>query len=630
MARIYASLGDYRAARANLLLGIDLADSVGEHGHAAYLLNELGGIDMASGEPLFGIAAFADALRLAGDPALRVTSDINLARALAEADVGTASAEQLDRLERQVMALEDSPAKARALLAVANLYRQSNLPRTGETAAAALELAVEVDDRHLVASTYTELAEWHFANRRFDEALLFARRATLTAQAIAASESLFRSEWITGKVLRSMGRQADALAAYRSAIGSLAATQTSLVTSERDFRNDVLPLYNEYADVMLASTSSLGGDARREALLEVQEALERLRLAEVQNYFENQCAVPEVFDVRSGQTQAAVVIYPVVFADRTELLVTAGTEVSQFTTNVGLDELTAETRLLRAALEDSASGDDFLRAARRLHEWLIEPATAVIEAASPEVLIFVPAGPLRTIPLAVLHDGQQFLVERYALATTPAVSLISGAASRPARRVLATGIVEPVQGFAALPFVEAELSSVAATFPSAVYSDAEFLVDTLKSEILAGGYSIVHLATHAQFEPDYERSFLLAYDDLVTLDELEDVMSSQRFSTRPVDLLVLSACQTAAGDERAALGLAGVAVKAGARSALASLWQINDESTAELIGEFYRQLATAGSHKAAALRGAQLRLMNDQRYRHPAYWSPFLLIGDWR
>jgi CHAT domain-containing protein len=107
-------------------------------------------------------------------------------------------------------------------------------------------------------------------------------------------------------------------------------------------------------------------------------------------------------------------------------------------------------------------------------------------------------------------------------------------------------------------------------------------------------------------------------------------MSSQRFSTRPVDLLVLSACQTAAGDERAALGLAGVAVKAGARSALASLWQINDESTAELIGEFYRQLATAGSHKASALRGAQLRLMNDQRYRHPAYWSPFLLIGDWR
>jgi CHAT domain-containing protein len=381
---------------------------------------------------------------------------------------------------------------------------------------------------------------------------------------------------------------------------------------------------------MLASTSGLDGEARRNALFEVQQSLERLRLAEIQNYFENQCAVPEVFDVRSGQTEASVVIYPIVFADRTELLVSAGSDIFQFTTNVGLDALTAETRLLRAALEDADSGSAYLAPARRIYRWLIEPALPVIEAASPQVLIFVPAGPLRTIPLAVLHDGQQFLIERYALATTPAVSLISGAASQPARRVLATGIIGSVQGFAALPFVEAELSSVAEAFPTAVYADEEFLADTLKNEILGGGYSIVHLATHAQFEPDYERSFLLAYDDLVTLDELEEVMSSQRFSTRPVDLLVLSACQTAAGDERAALGLAGIAVKAGARSALASLWQINDESTAELIGEFYQQLATADNHKASALRGAQLLLMNDQRYRHPAFWSPFLLIGDWR
>jgi CHAT domain-containing protein len=93
--------------------------------------------------------------------------------------------------------------------------------------------------------------------------------------------------------------------------------------------------------------------------------------------------------------------------------------------------------------------------------------------------------------------------------------------------------------------------------------------------------------------------------------------------------LVLSACRTAAGDERAALGLAGVAVKAGARSALASLWAVNDESTARLVAEFYRELAT-GLGKAAALRGAQLALLNDERHAHPAFWAPFLMIGDWR
>jgi CHAT domain-containing protein len=137
------------------------------------------------------------------------------------------------------------------------------------------------------------------------------------------------------------------------------------------------------------------------------------------------------------------------------------------------------------------------------------------------------------------------------------------------------------------------------------------------------------MATHAQFESDYRRSFLLAHDDVITMDRLEEVMGSRRFTDEPVDLLVLSACQTAAGDERAALGLAGVAVKAGARSALASLWSVNDESTATLITEFYRQLADENG-KAAALRGAQLLLLNDERYSHPAYWAPFLMIGDWR
>jgi CHAT domain-containing protein len=380
---------------------------------------------------------------------------------------------------------------------------------------------------------------------------------------------------------------------------------------------------------MFASTAGLPADAARETLLEVQQALERLRLAEVLNYFENQCAVPEVFDVNVARTGGAVVIYPVIFADRTELLVSTQMDVFQFTTPVGLADLTTETRLLRAALEDIDSGRAYLAPSRRLFDWLIAPLLPVVEAAQPDALVFVPDGPLRSIPLGALNDGERFLIERYAVASTPGLSLVSASESPSAGRVLANGIVDPVQGFPALPFVEAELQSIAGLFPTEVYADEAFLSDTLRREILQGGYTIVHLATHAQFESDYERSFLLAYDDLITMDELEDVMSSQRFATEPVDLLVLSACQTAAGDDRAALGLAGVAVKAGARSALASLWHINDESTSQLIGEFYRQLAS-GDNKAAALRGAQLMLMNDERYAHPAYWAPFLMIGDWR
>ncbi|MGH8559001.1 MAG: CHAT domain-containing protein, partial [Methylococcales bacterium] len=123
--------------------------------------------------------------------------------------------------------------------------------------------------------------------------------------------------------------------------------------------------------------------------------------------------------------------------------------------------------------------------------------------------------------------------------------------------------------------------------------------------------------------------FVLTSDGKISLDALGNMMGVSRYRNEPVELLTLSACQTAAGDDRAALGLAGVAVKAGARSALASLWFINDPASADLVTEFYRQLKKPGTSKAKALQQAQWLLLNDERYEHPGYWAPFLMIGNW-
>ena len=91
----------------------------------------------------------------------------------------------------------------------------------------------------------------------------------------------------------------------------------------------------------------------------------------------------------------------------------------------------------------------------------------------------------------------------------------------------------------------------------------------------------------------------------------------------------MSACQTAAGDTQAALGLAGVAVRSGARSTVATLWSIQDNSTAELMTQFYRVLKNSEISKAEALRQAQLSLLRDPKYQHPFYWSAFVLVGNW-
>jgi CHAT domain-containing protein len=151
----------------------------------------------------------------------------------------------------------------------------------------------------------------------------------------------------------------------------------------------------------------------------------------------------------------------------------------------------------------------------------------------------------------------------------------------------------------------------------------------MEREMKENGVGILHIASHGVVENDVNDSYLLAYDDKVTMDRLSQLVGLLQYRQDALELLTLSACKTAVGDDRAALGLAGVAVKAGARSALATLWFIDDKSTSELVGEFYRQLQDSSVTKAVSLQRAQLKLMSDPGYEHPSFWAPFLLINNW-
>ena len=187
-----------------------------------------------------------------------------------------------------------------------------------------------------------------------------------------------------------------------------------------------------------------------------------------------------------------------------------------------------------------------------------------------------------------------------------------------------------MQGFPALPYVAGELDAIADLYGGKVLQDREFVVPEFGESLAQTPYSVVHIASHGKFAGDPKDSFLLTYDGRLDMDGLEEFIKLSRFRDEPIELLTLSACQTAAGDDRAALGLAGIAVKAGARSALATLWFINDQASSLLVSEFYRQLSAKPTPtKAKALQAAQRQIRADLRYRHPAYWSPFLIIGNW-
>ena len=157
----------------------------------------------------------------------------------------------------------------------------------------------------------------------------------------------------------------------------------------------------------------------------------------------------------------------------------------------------------------------------------------------------------------------------------------------------------------------------------------EFLVSNLEEDMKEENFTIIHIASHGKFEKEAKDSFVLTYDQKLTMDHLRELIGLFQFRRVPLDLLTLSACETAAGDAQSALGLAGVAVKAGARSALATLWFISDEASSKLINEFYVRLKKSSLSKAQALREAQVALLDHPIYRHPGYWAPFLLINNW-
>jgi CHAT domain-containing protein len=337
----------------------------------------------------------------------------------------------------------------------------------------------------------------------------------------------------------------------------------------------------------------------------------------------------ESFDL-DKMADATAVIYPVILSDRVELLVSINNNIYQYQSLISQKELENLVNDFRYFLQDDLGDIDHLELGEALYELLLEKIEPRLQAHHINTLLFVPDGILRTVPMSAIYDGNQFIIEKYAIATTPGISLtLPQPLEVEQAKIFAGGVSDSVQGFAALPGVPGELQNLQSLYGASTLTNANFSSQTVSRQLASTDFSIVHIATHGHFDSNPQQSFLLAYDDKLTMDALSRSISTRRLLGQPLELLVLSACETAAGDQRAALGLAGVALRAGVGSALATLWQISDAATVEIIDTFYSQMSQPGISKAQALQTAQIRLIKQPQFNHPNYWAPFLLIGNW-
>ncbi|MEN9565672.1 MAG: hypothetical protein RLZZ69_868, partial [Cyanobacteriota bacterium] len=378
-----------------------------------------------------------------------------------------------------------------------------------------------------------------------------------------------------------------------------------------------------------------------ENLTSVLNTTNRFQLAELQNYFGDDCVITsidqELLNDSSSFGQDTVVISSIILADRTALVANFPNGQKQFKwLNVDSQTLRQEINKFRRGLESYFDLYSFQQA-QKMYNWLIRPFAEDLERSPIKTLVFVQDGILRSVPMAALHDGKQFLIEKYAIATTPSLTLTEpedDADQQPKALVLGltkSAVVEG-QNFPALASVKQEVSAIEELIPdSQDLLNTQFTRSRLKQALQENDYSIVHIATHGEFGSAPENTFLVTGNNQkLTIRELESLIRNTIQSNEEIELLMLTACQTAIGDERAALGLAGVAVQAGVKSSLASLWSINDLATARIATSFYQNLTQTNVNQAEALRQAQLALINDgEKYNHPAYWAPYILVGNW-
>ncbi|HIK32885.1 MAG TPA: CHAT domain-containing protein, partial [Oscillatoriales cyanobacterium M4454_W2019_049] len=364
-------------------------------------------------------------------------------------------------------------------------------------------------------------------------------------------------------------------------------------------------------------------------------------------------------DIAQQTGNQSGVVYVTLLPDEIELVLftASGEPIRRSVANIDPKQVTDTANELRRTLTSPRmrDSDRYLASAQQLYQWLIAPIEGDLEAAKIDTLLFSMGTGLRLIPMAALHDGTQFLVEKYSLSLIPSLSLVDTRyRSLQNTQVLGMGASE-FPNLNPLPAVPVELSTITQElWRGTAFLNGDFTRDNLMAQRQKFPYPIIHLATHGEFQAgDPSQSYIQLWDEQLSLDRLREL----RWNDPPVELLVLSACRTAVGDAKAELGFAGVAIAAGVKSALASLWYVSDEGTLALMTEFYSHLGQT-KIKAEALRQAQISMLrgetriesgrlfgvglpeqgillppelsnlDDRDLSHPYYWSAFTTIGS--
>lgn len=638
-------IGDLEQSRQVLHQSLEMAQALQSPPDVAAASLSLGNTARAQGQPE-ALDWYARAIATSPHRLTRTQAQLNQLRLLLEQSQTAQAASLLAQIQQNLEQLPLSRATiyarinyAESLIKLAPNDPGINRSTIAQLLKTAVQQARELSDPRAESYALGYLGGLYEQQQQWPAAQQLTEQALRLAEVSNTPDIAYRWAWQLGRLQKRQGDLPAATAAYSSAVKMLGKLWNDLISTNLDvqfsFRESVEPVYRELVALLLETAPATQAPAtlgpEKSNLQQAREVIEGLQLAELDNFFREACLSARPVEIDKIDPTAAV-LYPIILPDRLEVVLSLPDQSLRHYTH-RIPQAQAETlfQTMRASLSRETWEEDRLPIAQQLYGILIRPAEAALEANQIRSLAFVLDGPMRNVPMAALHDGKQYLLEKYSLALTPGLQLLpSQSLTRKQLKVLVAGLSESTQGFISLPGVADEVEQIKTGVPAQVLLNQGFTRAALQKQAQSAPFPVIHLATHGQFSSDPDQTFVLTWDSQIKVKDLGALLQNREQAVQnPVELLVLSACQTAEGDNRAALGLAGVAVRSGARSTVATLWPVDDRSTSLFMGQLYQKLLDAKLSKAEVLREAQLSLLNNPEFKHPFYWAPFVLVGNW-
>jgi CHAT domain-containing protein len=526
----------------------------------------------------------------------------------------------------------------------ANETKKEFIKTSASILANAVKEAEYLQDKRAESYALGTLGEIYQKTKQFSEAQKLTEKALFIAKNINAPDIIYQWQWQIGRLYEQQLDTKAAIKAYIEAYNNLKLISGDLLAINPDtqfsFRENVEPVYRELVALLLKSQGKSEAKLQitPENLKQARNIIESLQVAEINNFFRFKCLEEkqELDTILDNKDETAAIIYPIILPESIDIILKLPNQDLYFyKTEINQHNIENILENLQESLTDVTLAQKVKAESQQIYDLLIKPLEVDLSKNKIQTLVFILDGRLRNIPMSVLYDKKQdkFLFEKYAIVLTPGLQLIDPQILQKVKiKVLTAGVSEKRiidnQVFPALNNVPNELQNILKQVPKAEkLFNNYFTHNNLEKQLQNTSFSVVHLATHGEFSSDQDKTFIVTWNKLLKAKEFDILLrNSDQNTSKALELLVLSACKTAKSDKNAALGLAGVAVRAGARSTLATLWSVDDKSVVDLMIEFYKQLKS-GVNKAEALQKAQKAVFSHEK--RPYFWAPFVLLGNW-